>query len=109
MMQFNIHHLLHACFYKLIIFIILLFINHFRKIESVVIKSVFHVSYKHAYLIHKIIILCEKYNNKYPCELLLTYIVRLLHKILQRVNNLEICKKTYHQSQSQANQALNPK
>jgi hypothetical protein len=31
MMQFNIHSLLYACIYKLLIFIILLFINHFHK------------------------------------------------------------------------------
>jgi len=44
-MQFNIHCLLHAQFYKLIIFIILLFTTHFHNIEFTVIKSVFHVSF----------------------------------------------------------------
>jgi hypothetical protein len=45
----------------------LLFINHFYKIEFIALKSIFRVSCKHACLVHKIIILCGK-NNKYPCE-----------------------------------------
>jgi hypothetical protein len=81
-MQFNLQCLLHACFYKLIIFIILSLITHFHKLEFTLIKIIFHVSCKHSYVVHKIIMECGK-NNKYPCEFFLTCIVRLLRKVLK--------------------------
>jgi hypothetical protein len=44
--------------HKLIIFIILSLITHFHKIEFTLIKSIFHLSCKHAGLVYKIIMLC---------------------------------------------------
>jgi uncharacterized membrane protein len=64
-----IHSLLHACIYKLVIFIILLFTNYFHKIEFTLIQNVFHVSCKHACLIYEMIMICENNNDKYSCEL----------------------------------------
>jgi hypothetical protein len=89
-MQFNIHRLLHVCFYKLIIFIIILFINYFHKIKFKVIKNISYVSCKHACLAHKMIVLCGKNNDKYPCELLLICAIGFFHKIHLRLINLEI-------------------
>jgi hypothetical protein len=58
--QFNIHRLLQACFYKFIIFIIFLFITHFHKIEFTVIKMCISWSCKYVCLVHKIIIRMRK-------------------------------------------------
>jgi len=41
-------------------------------------------------MIHKAIMLCGNNNNKYPCEVLLTCIVRFLQKVLLRLHNLKI-------------------
>jgi hypothetical protein len=78
---------------KLTIFIILLLITHFRKVEFTVIKSIFHVSCKHAVLVHNIIMLCKKSNNKYPCEFLFTCIIKLNREVLLRLHNLKIWEK----------------
>jgi hypothetical protein len=56
------HALIISTFYSLEL------ITHFHKVKFIVIKIIFHVSYKHAYLVHEIIMLCGKNKNKYPCE-----------------------------------------
>jgi hypothetical protein len=61
------YNLIFTVFY-IIFFFILLSITHFHKIEFKVIKSVFHVSCKHACLVYKTIMLCRKKNNKYPSD-----------------------------------------
>jgi hypothetical protein len=50
--------------------------------------------YIYIYIYIYIVVQCEKKkkksNNKYSCEIVLACVVRLLHKILLRLHNLEI-------------------
>jgi len=81
----------------------------FTKIEFKVIKSVFHVSCKHAYLVYKTIMLYGKNNNKYPCEFLLACIARIIQEVLLRLHNLEIWKKKKKQPIIRPNPRLKAK
>ena len=71
--------------------IIILLINiNFRKQEFTVVQNVFHERSKICMFdIYKIIVQCEKSNNKYPCEFVLTWVIRVLYIIALRLRNLE--------------------
>jgi hypothetical protein len=88
-----LHSLLYACIYKTSFSSSYKFITHFDKIGVYTVLKIISCELKYASLIYKIIIPCGNIIIICIRVSLLTCIVKLLHKILFRLHNFEICKK----------------